>query len=102
MVRGSVKAWNEDLGCGVLTSPEAPDEVWAHHLHIKGQEGYWKLDVGADVEFEFRPSGEPEGQDGYSYSAVWVRQIDGGERDRANHDQPDACVEGGFEIRRNE
>jgi CspA family cold shock protein len=71
MARGTVKEWNDDEGYGVLVSPEVPAEVWAHFIHIQGQEGYRSLNAGDAVEFEFR---EP-GQDGYSYAAVWVRRI---------------------------
>jgi CspA family cold shock protein len=73
MVRGTVKEWNDADGWGVLVSPAAPREVWALHVHIQGQEGYRSLQPGAAVEFEFiTPSGP---QDGYTYRAVWVRQL---------------------------
>ena len=66
MLRGTVKAWNDDEGWGVLVSPEVPAEVWAHYSHIEA-DGYRTLIPGAVVHFEYeRVAG---GQDGYDYRA---------------------------------
>jgi CspA family cold shock protein len=73
VVRGKVKEWNEDLGWGVLLSPDVPGEVWAHFMHIDSQGAFRSLDAGAAVEFDF--IAPPGGQDGFLYRATWVRQL---------------------------
>jgi CspA family cold shock protein len=65
VVRGTVKEWHEDEGWGVLTSPEAPGEVWAH-LTMFG-EGYTAVHAGDAVQFEFIAMD----QDGFAYRATW-------------------------------
>lgn len=69
MVRGTVKVWNDDEGWGVLVSPEAHGEVWAHFSHIDS-EGYRTLEPGAAVAFDY--VAVPGGQDGYDYRATQV------------------------------
>ncbi|HTZ64326.1 MAG TPA: cold shock domain-containing protein [Solirubrobacteraceae bacterium] len=76
MVRGIVKAWDVDAGWGVLVSDEVPGEVWAHFVHIEGQEGFRELQAGSRVRFDYleverRPDGH---SDGYAYRAtkVWA------------------------------
>jgi cold shock protein len=69
MVHGTVKAWDDDEGWGVLVAPDAPAEVWAHFTAIDGN-GYLTLDVGAAVTFEF--IAVPGGQDGYDYRATRI------------------------------
>ena len=39
IVQGTVKSWSDDVGWGVLVSPELPGEVFAHFSHIQGQGG---------------------------------------------------------------
>jgi CspA family cold shock protein len=73
MVRGSVKEWNQDLGWGVLVSPDVPGEVWAHFIHIEAEETFRSLDAEAAVEFDF--IAPPGGQDGFEYRATRVRQL---------------------------
>jgi CspA family cold shock protein len=62
MVRGTVESWNDDEGCGVLVSPDAPGGVCAHFSHIEA-EGYRTLATGADVSFDYECV--PGGQDAY-------------------------------------
>lgn len=77
MVRGTVKTWNEDEGWGVLVSHDVPGDVWVHFGHIEGFPDVSSLDAGAAVEFDFITP--PGGQDGYTYRALWVRQLGGEE-----------------------
>jgi len=69
--RGAVKAWHADEGWGVLTSPDAPAEVWVHFGAIEGT-GYRELSDDESVEFEYHHVAD---QDGYSYVAVSVRRV---------------------------
>jgi cold shock CspA family protein len=69
--RGTVKVWHGEKGWGVLTSPDAPTEVWVHFSAIQGT-GYRELRVGESVEFEYR---HVANQDGYSYLAVSARRL---------------------------
>jgi len=66
---GTVKAWSEDEGWGILSSPDVPGDVFAHFSDIKGG-GYRTLAVGERVEFRFvrRP------QDDYDFVATVVRR----------------------------
>lgn len=69
MVRGTVKSWNDDEGWGVLVSPEAPGEIWAHYSHVDAKR-YRALATGAAVALEYeRVAG---GQDGYDFRATRV------------------------------
>jgi CspA family cold shock protein len=70
VVRGTVKEWHDDDGWGVLVSAAAPGEVWAH-LHMFG-DGYTAVTAGDAIEFELIATD----QDGFSYRATWVRQLD--------------------------
>jgi CspA family cold shock protein len=73
VVRGTVKSWSTDVGWGVLVSPEIPGEVFAHFMHIQGQDpGPWSLEPGTSVIFECRAPG----QDGFDFAANWVREAD--------------------------
>lgn len=58
--RGTVKAWHGDKGWGVLTSPDAPAEVWVHFSAIEGS-GYKELRVGDSVEFEYHHVANQDG-----------------------------------------
>ena len=80
MVRAVVREWHEDLGWGVLDSPETPGGCWAHYSAIEtpliGREGSWEVfeyatvELGESVELEW----EEPGQDGFPYRAVAVRR----------------------------
>lgn len=72
VVRGAVKSWSDDVGWGVLESPEVPGDVFCHFMGIQGQEGFRTLPPGADVIFECRTPG----QDGFDFAANWVREAD--------------------------
>jgi cold shock protein len=69
LVLGTVKHWSDDVGWGVLTSPDVPGEVFAQFSHIDA-EGYRSLDDGERVEFDWEHY--PPGQDGYFYRATRV------------------------------
>jgi cold shock CspA family protein len=72
-VQGQVKSWNDEEGWGVLVSPEAPGEVWAHFsaLRLPDPGAYRELPPGEPVAFIW----EEADQDGYSYRAVEVRRV---------------------------
>jgi CspA family cold shock protein len=71
VVRGTVKSWSTDVGWGVLASPDLPGDVFAHFMHIQGQDpGPWSLEPGTPVVFEYRTPG----QDGFDFAANWVRE----------------------------
>lgn len=78
MARGTVKEWNDDLGWGVLTSPDVPGEVWAHFVHIEPVTGFRRLDPGDAVEFDY--IAPPGGQDGFEFRTTHLRRLSGGER----------------------
>lgn len=67
--KGTVKSWNAEEGWGILISPDAPGEVWAHFSAIEGT-GFRELHDGEPVTFRYRRGI----QDGYSYVAVSVRR----------------------------
>ena len=64
-----MKDWSPEEGWGVLVSPDAPGEVWAHFSAIEGS-GFKELLPRESVEFRYRRGH----QDGYSYVAVSVRR----------------------------
>ncbi|MFG1999736.1 cold-shock protein [Spirillospora sp. NPDC048911] len=68
-VHGTVLSWDDESGWGVLTSPEAPGEVWAHFSAVH-MEGFASLEPGEAVIFTW----EESEQDGYSFRAVGVRR----------------------------
>jgi cold shock CspA family protein len=70
MVHGTVKAWNDEEGWGVLESPDVSGEIWAHFGQIEGQ-GFRTLVEGAAVSFEYEHV--PGGQDGYDFRARRIR-----------------------------
>jgi CspA family cold shock protein len=70
MVEGTVKAWSDDEGWGVLKSAEVPGDVWAHFSAIETT-GFGTLAVGQRVTFEVLDLGGPI-QDGYRYRAERV------------------------------
>jgi cold shock CspA family protein len=72
VVRGTVKSWSDDVGWGVLVSPEVPGEVFCHFIKIQGQDGFRTLLPGTAVVFEYRAPG----QHGFDFAANWVRQAD--------------------------
>ena len=74
-----MREWHNDLGWGVLDSPETPGGCWAHYsviesrllAQVDGSEvsEYKGVAVGESVELEW----EAPGQDGFDYRAVVVR-----------------------------
>jgi cold shock CspA family protein len=71
--RGTVRQWSDDLGWGVIVSPEVPGEIWVHQMAIEGT-GYRSLKAGEAVEFEYiELSRFGADQDGYLYRAESVR-----------------------------
>ena len=80
MVRAEVREWHEDLGWGVLDSPETPGGCWTHYAVIEtrrvasSHEGevyeYKSLGEGDVVDLEW----EAPGQDGFGYRATVVRK----------------------------
>jgi len=79
MANATVREWHDDLGGGVLDSPETPGGCWTHFSVIEtpylgSVQGaqvweYKSLSTGDIVEFEW----ETAGQDGFDYRAVVVR-----------------------------
>jgi CspA family cold shock protein len=81
MVRAIVREWHDDLGWGVLDSPETPGGCWTHFSaidtpllgQIDGAEtsDYKGLAAGDSVELAW----EAPGQDGFDYRGVVVRRL---------------------------
>ncbi|WP_107773899.1 hypothetical protein [Nocardioides sediminis] len=79
MVRAEVREWHEDLGWGVLNSPETPGGCWTHYSVIETRRvesrhrgevfEYKALTQGDVVDLEW----EAPGQDGFGCRAVVVR-----------------------------
>jgi len=79
MVRAVVREWHNDLGWGVLDSPETPGGCWTHYstIHtrplgqVDGAEvsEYQRVVAGESVELNW----DEPGQDGFAYRAVVVR-----------------------------
>jgi cold shock CspA family protein len=70
-VSGKVKTWNSAEGWGVLTSPELPDDVWAHFSAIQIEEDTFRaLTPQEAVIFTW----ERADQDGYSLRALEIRR----------------------------
>ncbi|HEX5985792.1 MAG TPA: hypothetical protein VFY86_04680 [Nocardioides sp.] len=80
MTTATVREWHDQLGWGVLDSPETPGGCWTHFSDIEtcwlgfvdGGEAYeYKgLTAGEVVDLEW----ESPGQDGFDYRAVRVRR----------------------------
>lgn len=80
MVRAEVREWHEDLGWGVLESPETPGGCWTHYSAIASRrfartdepqvDEYKALSKGDVVDLGW----EAPGQDGYAYRAVTVHK----------------------------
>jgi cold shock protein len=68
MVTGTVRFWHDELGWGVLDSPETPGGCWAHFSQLI-MPGYGALTAGEPVSFTY----EAGDQDGYAFRAVEVR-----------------------------
>lgn len=78
MANATVREWHDDLGWGVLDSPETPGGCWTHFSVIGSPyvgtadcaevSEYKSLLMGEEVEFEW----EAPGQDGFAYRAVVV------------------------------
>ncbi|MGW4426124.1 cold-shock protein [Streptosporangium sp. NPDC004631] len=66
-VTGTVTAWHDIEGWGVISSPDVPGEVWAHFSLIVAS-GYRALTVGETVTFTW----EEFPQDGYRFRAVQI------------------------------
>jgi CspA family cold shock protein len=79
MVQATVREWHNDIGWGVLDSPETPGGCWTHYsaietrppAHVEDTEvsKYKGVAAGDSVELEW----EAPGQDGFDYRAVVVR-----------------------------
>jgi CspA family cold shock protein len=66
-VDGTVVAWHDGEGWGVLASPQVDGEVWVHTSNIASTIRRPYL-VGLPVRFSF----ETPGPEGYGHRAVWV------------------------------
>jgi uncharacterized RmlC-like cupin family protein/cold shock CspA family protein len=64
---GTVREWHDDLGWGVLDSPDTPGGCWAHYSVVE-MEGFRSLTPGDAVAFDV----EQARQDGYDFRAVRV------------------------------
>jgi cold shock CspA family protein len=47
-VEGTVKNWSDELGWGVVVSPDAPDDVWLHFSAFRGGD-YGQMRTGDTV-----------------------------------------------------
>jgi len=65
--RGTVRAWHDAEGWGVVDSPETPGGCWVHFSHVLVP-GHRTLRPGQEVELAV----EPADQDGFTYRAVRV------------------------------
>jgi CspA family cold shock protein len=65
---GTVSAWFDDQGWGVIASSDTPGGCWAH-FSVLDLRGHHSLDPGEIVDFEW----EEAEQDGCAYRAVEVR-----------------------------
>ena len=80
MTTATVREWHDDLGWGVLDSPDTSGGCWTHFSNVEtpsvgsvaGAEvyEYKSLSIGEVVELEW----ETPGQDGFDYRAVAVRR----------------------------
>lgn len=80
MANATVREWHDDLGWGVLDSPETPGGCWTHFSvvetpYLGSMDGaavseYKSLTAGEVVELEW----ETPGQDDFDYRAVVVRR----------------------------
>jgi cold shock protein len=76
IARGRVESWDEEAGWGVLSAPELPSGVFAHFSAVEG-EGYRTLKVGGPVSFDYvDAAGGAGSQDGCSFVAERVVQLD--------------------------
>ncbi|MGN6246330.1 MAG: cold shock domain-containing protein [Motilibacteraceae bacterium] len=67
MIDAVVREWHDDLGWGVVDSPQTPGGCWVHFSAVQGA-GYASL-AGVDVVLlEY----EPARQDGYDFRALRV------------------------------
>jgi CspA family cold shock protein len=83
MVTATVREWHDDLGWGVVDSPETPGGCWVHFSHIESpvianSDGveiseYKELAPGETVALEWTTPG----QDGWDFQAVVVRRSPG-------------------------
>jgi CspA family cold shock protein len=71
-VDGTVVAWHDESGWGVLASPSVQGRVWTFFSNIN-MKGYRTLKRGQTVRFTY----ETPGQDGYPHRAVSVRPRQG-------------------------
>jgi CspA family cold shock protein len=65
--RGTVRAWHDAEGWGVVDSPETPGGCWVHFSHVLVP-GHRTLRPGQEVELEH----EAAAQDGHAHRAVRV------------------------------
>ena len=70
---GTVRAWNDDEGWGVIDSDRTPGGCWAHYSAIVG-EGFRTVTVGATVALDWE---QVTDQDGYRYRATRIEQQSG-------------------------
>lgn len=67
-VLGTVRAWDDEHGSGVIDSPETPGGCWTHYSHI-AMDAHRRLYAGQRVELEWERVVD---QDGYRFRAVRV------------------------------
>ena len=68
MAEGTVRVWHDELGWGVLDSPETPGGCWAHFSQL-AMPGFHTVTPGQTVSFTFEAADE----DGFAFRAVSVR-----------------------------
>ena len=69
---GTVRAWHDDEGWGIVDSVDTPGGCWAHFSSLVGRGA---LRPGEEVELVY----EATHQDGYRFRAVEVTPADGGD-----------------------
>lgn len=67
MIDAVVREWHDDLGWGVVDSPQTPGGCWVHFAAVDVA-GYASLTAGEVVLLQY----EPARQDGYDFRAVRV------------------------------
>jgi CspA family cold shock protein len=70
MLDGTVKAWSDEEGFGVITAPDVGGDVWVHFSAIETT-GFRSLAEGQSVSLDVEDLGGPI-QDGYRYRATRV------------------------------
>lgn len=79
-----MREWHREDGWGVIDCPDTPGGCFVHFSDLWGDStpkleageymtgGYREVFEGETVDFEYRGTSQPGGQDGYSFIATWA------------------------------